>query len=120
MPSELGGFLEFIGGAGTERYLKITVGSLHHMNVMVALLGHELQHAAELADAPSVRSPREFVAFYRRIGLPSGTQRYDSAAARATGLKVQSELRRRTDVRVASHATTGDDGLLEGGSIAMP
>ena len=120
MPSDVGGFLEFMGGGGTERYLKVTVGSLHHLNVMVALLGHELQHAAEVADAPTVRSPREFAAFYRRIGLPSGAGRYDSAAARAAGQRVQSELRGRPDARVASHAASRDDGLLEGGSIALP
>jgi len=120
MPSEIGGLLEFMGGSGTERYLKVTVGSLHHLNVMVALLGHELQHAAEVADAPSVRSPREFAAFYRRIGLPSGVGRYDSVAARAAGQRVQSELRGRPDARLASHAASRDDGLLAGGSIAMP
>ena len=121
MPSDLGGLLEYMGRGGSERYLRVTVGSLHHLNVMVALLGHELQHAAEVADAPSVQSPREFAAFYRRIGLPTGAGRYDSVAAQTAGRRVQAELRGRTaDAQVASHASRSDDSLLEGGSIAMP
>ena len=121
MPSEVGGLLEFMGRGGTNRYLRVSVGSLHHQNVMVALLGHELQHAAEVADAPDVQSPAAFAEFYRRIGLPTGAGRYDSLAAQTAGRTVQSELRGRpSDNRVARHAAS-EEGLLDsGGSIAMP
>ena len=106
---------------GNNRYLHVTVGSLHHLDVLVALLGHELQHAAEVADAPSVLTAGEFAALYRRIGVPSGAGRYDSAAALSAGQTVRAELRgRHAEVRVASHAPAGEDALLDGGSIAMP
>ncbi len=121
MPSGLGGLLEFMGRGGNNRYLHVTIGSLHHLDVLVALVGHELQHAAEVADAPSVLTAGELEALYRRIGVPSGAGRYDSAAALAAGLTVRAELRgRHADVRVASHRPAGEDALLDGGSIAMP
>jgi hypothetical protein len=120
MPSDIGGLLEFIGSAGANRYLRVSVGSLHHQNVMVALLGHELQHAAEVADAPDVQSASGFAAFYRRIGVPTGVGRYDSLAAQSAGRTVRSELRgTQVESRVARHAS-GEEGLLDGRSIAMP
>jgi hypothetical protein len=120
MPSDLGGLLEFMGRAGPNRYLRVTVSSLHHQSVLVALLGHELQHAAEVADAPDVQSPGAFAAFYRRIGVPTGVGRYDSLAAQAAGRTVRAELRGRPiENRVARHASR-EEGLLDGGSIPMP
>jgi hypothetical protein len=121
MPTDIGGLLEFMGRGGTDRYLRVTLSSVHHLNVLVALLGHELQHAAEVADAPDVLTASHFAALYRRIGVPSGPGRYDSTAARAAGQTVQAELRGRpTDSRLARHSPGGDDTLLEGSSIAMP
>jgi hypothetical protein len=121
MPSNIGGLLEFMGRAGSNRYLRVTVGSLHHQSVVVALLGHELQHAAEVADAPDVQSPDEFAAFYRRIGVSTGVGRYDSLAAESAGRTVRAELRGRpTESRVARHASSREEGLLDGGSIPTP
>ena len=117
---KVGGLLEFMGRAGSNRYLRVTVGSLHHQSVVVALLGHELQHAAEVADAPEVQTAEAFARFYRRIGVPTGAGRYDSLAAQSAGRIVRAELRGRQDEsRVARHAS-GEEGLLDGASIAMP
>jgi hypothetical protein len=59
----------------------------------VMLLGHELRHALELADAPDVRDAAALVSLYRRIGDSySDGHRYDTAAARETGRRVRSEL----------------------------
>ena len=121
MPSDIGGVLQFMGRAGTDRYLRVSISSLHHLNVLVALLGHELQHAAEVADAPDVVTSDHFEELYRRIGVPSGPGRFDSSAARAAGLTVQAELRTgQIDSRIARHAPGDDEALLDGGSIAMP
>jgi hypothetical protein len=110
-----------MGRGGTNRYLRVSVGSLHHESVMVALLGHELQHAAEVADAPDVQTVHDFGEFYRRVGLPTGAGRYDSAAAQSAGRAVRAELRSRPgDSRVARHASTDEALLDRGASIAMP
>ena len=93
MPSDIGGLLEFMGRGGTNRYLRVTVGSLHHQNVIVALLGHELQHAAEVADAPDVQSPVAFRRVLPAHRCANRRGRYDSAAAQSAGRIVRAELR---------------------------
>jgi hypothetical protein len=122
MDSAISGKLEFMGLGGTNRYLRITVSSLHHLNTIVSLLGHELQHAVEVAAAPDVTTPTRFATLYRRIGVPTGPDRYDSIAARTAGHNVQAELRGRgSESRLARH-TDRDERLLDTdkGSIAMP
>jgi hypothetical protein len=120
LPTGIGGVLEFMGVGGDVRYVRITLGSLDHRQTLVALLGHELQHAVEVADAPGVRTTTQFEALYRRIGQPAGRNRYDSAAARFAGQTVRGELSgRMVNARVARD-TSRDDHLLDGGSIAMP
>jgi len=122
MDSDISGKLEFMGRGGANRYLRITVSSLHHMNMLVSLLGHELQHAVEVATASDVTTPAKFATLYRRIGVPTGPGRYDSIAARTAGYTVRAELHgRERESRLARH-TERDETLLDidTGSIAMP
>jgi hypothetical protein len=120
LPTGIGGVLEFMGVGGDVRFLRITIGRQFHRPMLVALLGHELQHAVEVADAPGVRSPIQLEALYRNIGHPVGHHRYDSVAARFAGRTVREELTgRAVNARVAGK-TGHDDALLDGGSIAMP
>jgi hypothetical protein len=120
LPTGIGGLLEFMGVGGDVRFLRITLGRQLHRPILVALLGHELQHAVEVADAPGVRSATQLEALYRSIGHPVGSHRYDSVAARSAGQTVRDELTGRgVNARVARQ-TGHDDALLDGGSIAMP
>jgi hypothetical protein len=121
LPSGIGGALEFMGVGGDVRFLRITLGRQFHRPILVALLGHELQHAVEVADAPDVRSATQLEALYRSIGHPVGHHRFDSVAARFAGETVRDELTGRpVNARVARKTTGDDDSLLDGGSIAMP
>jgi hypothetical protein len=62
----------------------------------IAILGHELQHALEIANAASVVDEESLALEYRRIGFASGGLRrgtgYDSRAAIDAGHRVWSEL----------------------------
>ena len=59
----------------------------------IALIGHELQHALEIADATEVRDTTSLVRLYERIGHMSiGEHAYDTEAARDTGRVVRREL----------------------------
>ena len=49
----------------------------------IALLGHELQHALEVASAPEVRDSLGLKGLYKRIGWESQKDRYESEAAKA-------------------------------------
>ena len=120
LPTGVGGVLEFIGAGRGVRFLRITLGSQFHRLMLVALLGHDLQHAVEVADAPAVWTAAQLEALYRNIGHPVGHHRYDSVAAQLTGQTVRDELNGRVvNARVARDAPR-DNVLLNGGSIAMP
>lgn len=85
--------LVFGVAAGGIRYLHVTVDTwLAGGWDAVPLLGHELQHALEVAAAPEVRDQRSFETLYSRIGWQSGTQTYETDRARATGRRIQNEL----------------------------
>jgi len=75
------------------RYVRIQIGMQGSLNEAIALLGHELEHATELADAPYVTDMTALVALYERIGKPSGWHQYETAAARETARQVRSEIR---------------------------
>ena len=64
------------------------------------MLGHELQHAVEIAEAVDVIDAASMATLYRRIGEPTrsvvAAQCYDTAAARDVGTVVLTELRART------------------------
>jgi hypothetical protein len=86
-------YLCFAASAGAVRYLHVTVDTWRAGKwESIPLLGHELQHALEVARAPEVRDRRTFEAFYNRIGWQSGAQRFETDLARATGRRIQAEL----------------------------
>jgi len=75
------------------RYIRIEVVPSGNFHEMVALVGHELQHAVEIAGAPRIRDRQTLAQFYLGMGenaLSSG--QYDSAEARVTEERVKREL----------------------------
>ena len=65
---------------------------------LTAILGHELRHALEAAEAPALETLDDFARYYRRIGVDD-RHLLDTLAARATGATVESELRGGTATR---------------------
>jgi hypothetical protein len=97
LDSRLRGRLKFIGAAGNTRYLRIQVGWQASAARSIASLGHELQHAVEVADAPTIRDEESFGREFARIGFPSsavqlGEDRYDTRAAVDAGYQIWQEL----------------------------
>lgn len=84
------GQLLFVTSTETARFLRIELGAGGSTAAMVALLAHELQHALEIANAPSVRTSHGMALLYLRPGEPS--TRYDSVEARQTEDRVRGEL----------------------------
>ncbi len=62
----------------------------------MATLGHELFHAIEIAEAPSVVSPETLADLYSRIGTKTGDSRgvrtFETEAAAAAGLRARRQL----------------------------
>ena len=48
------GRLTFVSAVGGLRYVHVRVARLAAADVQIALIGHELQHAVEIANAPNV------------------------------------------------------------------
>jgi hypothetical protein len=98
MPSFLFGKTVFMSAGGGRRYVMIRIACARTDRERVAILGHELQHAIEIADAPSVVDQESLAAEYRRIGFMSDGFRagsgFDTHAAIETGRRVWAELGR--------------------------
>jgi hypothetical protein len=94
LPGSLAGRLLLLPYGGAQRYLRIQVAFGPSANEMTALVGHELRHALEIAEARDVRTEKDLVALYQRIGDRSheALHQYDTAAARSAGRRVQREL----------------------------
>ena len=78
-----------------RRYLRISLDRRYAGTQRLAVLGHELQHAVEIADAPSVADNEGVAALYQSIGFRSDNGRhdcYDSRLAIETGRQVQREI----------------------------
>jgi hypothetical protein len=115
----VGGVLTFIARSATDRYLRVVVNGRNSNAMLVALLGHELQHAVEVADDGTVNDGEALRRLYERIGIRTSRDTYDSRAAQLTGRTVRAELHRSTpDTRLARHTPDRDDLLLNGGSIS--
>ena len=88
--------LPFIATTGQVRYLRIGLTrplNLGDRNRLIALIGHELQHALEVAARPDVIDLKSMIELYRRIGFPlKGQPGYETSAARAAGDSVLVEL----------------------------
>jgi hypothetical protein len=92
MPSGVEGRLVMLPRAHDTRYVRIQIGMPGSASDAIALLGHELEHATELADAPEVTDMGGFVALYERIGQRSGWHQYETAAAQEAARRVRREL----------------------------
>jgi hypothetical protein len=96
-PRRATGETRLVVRSGGVRYLRILIDARLDDESAVALLGHELHHAWEIAQAPWVIDEASLVRLYAQIGHihePDGARRADSSGAREAGTKVLAELRR--------------------------
>lgn len=93
LPAGLDGRLSFMTAAGGVRYLHVQVLNGRGFEELIAIAGHELQHAVEVAAHSEVRDSPALARLYERIGIPSHVKnRYDTTAAQSTGKRVRAEL----------------------------
>jgi len=87
---------QLLSWTGGYRYVRVTLELDPDTDVGIAMLGHELRHALELADAPWVRDDVAVLSLYREIGYAScarPTPCYDTREAVDAGRQVLIELR---------------------------
>ena len=93
MASPFAGHISLVSAAGGWRYLRLSVGARYGGRLRIAILGHEIQHAVEIAEAPSAVDQASVESLYRRIGFRTSEHRsFDSRAAIAAGHRVLREL----------------------------
>jgi hypothetical protein len=93
LPQDTRGRLTLLPLAGQYRYLRVQIRSDLSRRDAIALIGHELQHAIEIAEAIDVRDTTSLIKLYERIGhASSGDHAYDTDAAQDMGRLVRREL----------------------------
>ena len=64
-----GCLLRFVNTTGGDRYLRIVISGVLGNDRAISVIGHELRHALEVAEATAVRDAHGLVALFRTIRL---------------------------------------------------
>lgn len=86
-----GGQLAFMTATSLARYVRIDLVADGDFGEMVALVGHELQHAVEIANVSCVRDAKSMAMLYLGMG-DNRIGHYDSVAARTAEERIRLEL----------------------------
>jgi hypothetical protein len=95
----LDGQLTFVSAAGGFRYVVVHLAADRPWHRQIAALGHELQHAVEIAEHPDIIDHAALARAYTRIGFPRvprqhAVRSFDTLAAIAAGEQIRRELAR--------------------------
>jgi hypothetical protein len=90
----LGGRVSWVTATQDFRYVRISLNPELTKSQLVATLAHELQHVAEIGEAPGVVDTVTLSAHYRHIGVENRkrSEQWDTQAAQRTGEVVRREL----------------------------
>lgn len=101
LPRGLWGRTRIIGSGDAWRFLSIEIDDRISLLDQVSTIGHELQHAVEIADAGDAVDAGTLATLYRRIGHESpqidrdpgaGKEFFETEEARDAGHRVRAEL----------------------------
>ena len=105
LPAGVGGVTRFVTSQGGYRYVRVTLSIWLAPSDRVAILGHELQHAIELARATAIDAEglRQFLA---RAGAYAvrGDDFFETAAAVRVERRIRRELKAAPTNRASSSA----------------
>jgi hypothetical protein len=93
MSEGLAGDMRFLTATACARIPCVRIDRLRPPAEQMSWLGHELQHAVEVAGAPEVRSEADLMTMMQRIGRSRGQGRlFETDAAAACGRQVAREV----------------------------
>jgi hypothetical protein len=88
--------LTSVNGSAMERHIRISVDTRTSHNVLIATVGHELQHAVEIAEHPEVVDAARAIRLYRQIAFgrcrDGLSEECETTRAIVTETKVLNEL----------------------------
>jgi len=88
------GETRLITAAPGARYVMVGLSPRGDERELAAMLGHELQHVTEIADAPNVRDVKAMLDLFKRIGWPgTSANGYETDEAIEVGRQVAREVR---------------------------
>ena len=94
--ADLDGRVALLSSGSRHRYLVVELACGRSAFAQMATLGHELFHAIEIAEEPSVVNAETLAAFYTRIGVKTGDtgglRTFETEAAAAAGLRARRQL----------------------------
>jgi hypothetical protein len=94
----LDGWLTFQSAAGGYRYVQIRIALRSRASRNIATLGHELQHAVEIAERPWIVDAPTMAAAYASLGHAAvsvrSTRAFDTVAAVRIGQRIGREAAR--------------------------
>jgi len=95
LPAALGGDLSLVSATPQWRFVRIRLNNMLPPREQIGMLGHELQHALEVAADPRVRDQASMRRLYERIGHGAWGGPYETTAAREAGAMVLREMAER-------------------------
>jgi hypothetical protein len=101
LPPRLDGRLTFVSAAGGLRYVLVRLASDRPRARTIAALGHELQHAVEIAERPAIVDRTSLADEYSRFGFvreaADHARSFDTVAAIDAGRRIWRELLTRAE-----------------------
>lgn len=92
--------MKFMHATTEFRFVQIVIDIELALPQRLALLGHELQHALEVAANPGIRDRKSFLEYYRQLSVRHlDLKTLDTEAARQAGERVRQELAKAGIVR---------------------
>jgi hypothetical protein len=94
LKKRLAGTLTWITKTKEHRYVRVSINPDLNTEMAISTVGHELQHALEVANAPQIVSEQSLASFYQLHGQStrSALNGWDTEAARQAGDDVRREL----------------------------
>jgi hypothetical protein len=103
----LDGRTGLLGTDPAHRFLVVELACGRSYLTQLVTLGHELQHAVEIAEVPTAFDPPSLAALYGRIGESESRQKgrvtFETRNARDTALQVRRELLTQTNTTRTEH-----------------
>lgn len=117
--------LTWVSEAASTRYVRVSLAYTLAPWRKVEMLGHELRHAVEVADAPWVHGEVEMAHLFTTIGFRTRqtTLRFETDAARTAELAVRRDLASTVSVdpvSMASGAVQGGEFQARGTDVGEP
>jgi hypothetical protein len=92
LPAGIGGTTRFVARRGGHRYVRMTISTQLSADARVAMLGHELQHALEIAQSQA-HDVAALRLFWERQGYHVNGAYFETATALRVERSVRRELR---------------------------